>query len=53
MGNDFNCKEGSFRLEIRKNSFTIRAVRHCAGCPERWRCPIPADAHGQGMGSEH
>jgi len=25
----------------------VRAVMPCAGCPERWRCPIPADSRGQ------
>jgi len=43
-------KEGRFRLDIRKKLCTLRAVRHCTGCPERWWCPIPADSHGQGTG---
>ena len=49
-GNGFKLKEGKFRLGVRKKLFTLRAVRHCTGCPERWWCPIPADSHCQGMG---
>ena len=46
-------KRGRFRLDIWKKMLAMRVVRHCTGCSERWWCPIPADTHSQGMGSEH
>ena len=46
-GNYFKLKEGRFRLDISKKFLTIRAARHCTGCPERWWCPFSADTHGQ------
>ena len=30
--------------------FTMGAVRHCTGCPQRCWCPIRGDIQGQGMG---
>lgn len=51
-GNGFKLKEGKFRLSVRKKLFTLRAVRHCTGCPERWGCPIPAIPKVRKWGSE-
>jgi len=33
-GKGFTLKEGKFRLAI-KTCVTMRAMRHCVGCPER------------------
>jgi len=51
-GNGFKLKEGRVRLDIRKKIFTLKTLRHCTDCPERWWCPIPAHTQGQGMGCE-
>lgn len=46
-GKGFKLKEGRFRLDIRSFFFfTVRAVRHCIGCPVRWWYPVPADIQG-------
>ena len=37
----FKFKEGRFRLEIRKKSFTLRVVGTGTGCPEMWLMPRP------------
>jgi len=35
-GKGFKLGEGRFRLDIRKKFFTMRVVKHCTHCPERW-----------------
>lgn len=35
-GNHLKLKEGKFRLDIKKEFFTLKVVRHCGkGCPEK------------------
>jgi len=36
MGNSFQLKEGRLRSDLRKKSFTPRAVRRRQCCPELW-----------------
>lgn len=35
-GNGFELKDDVFRLDLRKKFFTIRVVKYCLCCPERW-----------------
>ena len=32
-GNGFKCKEGRFRLDIRKKSFPVKVARYCNRLP--------------------
>jgi len=52
QGNGFKLKEGRFRLYVKNNFFTQRALRPWHSCPEKLWCPIPGDIQSQvGWGS--
>jgi len=44
---EIKLKEGRFRLDTRKEFFTIKAVRHWHRMPRGVVMPIPAHSQGQ------
>ena len=51
--NGFRLKKGKFRLDIRKQIFTVKVVRHWNRFPRSDGCPVLGDIQGQsGPGSE-
>jgi len=51
----FKLKEAWLRIDIRKNFFTVKVVKHCHRLPrEVGRFPLPGSVQGQvGRGFEH
>jgi len=46
-GKKFKVKNAKLRIDVRRKSFTQRALRYWHSCPEKLWCPIPGGTQGQ------